>query len=96
MAECEIVDGNFEVLSSCLQQAAFFNDPMLLFVFILIAFLFMLTIGRQNLAIGGMFIFGLSSAFYMMNPVPLWSTIAAITLMGSMALFVRGVVSHVQ
>lgn len=96
MSACNIVDGNMSVMYDCITQATFYNDPVLLGVFVIIGFVVLLLIGRHNMALGAMVLFAVSSVFQIISPAPLWGTISAVVLIGAVGLFIVGLVNRGQ
>lgn len=77
--------------SQCIQQGAFYNDPILMTIFILIGFVIIMVIGRHNLSVAAMIMSGLILTFAISNPNPMWGIVIGLILIAAIWLFIRGV-----
>ena len=91
-----MIDTNVTSWGECLNQSVGMGDPALMGVLVLIAFGVFLLLGRQNLAVSSMLIFGLSGVYTMINPSPFWLTLTAGIAIVSIVLFIRGIKQHAQ
>lgn len=91
-----MIDTNVSSWGQCLTQSVGMNDPVFMGVFVMLGFMIILLMGRQNLTVSAMLIFGLSSVYYMITLDSLFLVFNALIVIGSMVMAIKGFKIHAQ
>ena len=90
------LDANVSSWGHCLTQSVGMGDPNFMGAIVLLGFAVILLMGRQNLGVASMLMFGLSSVYYIISPSPFWLTITIGIAVVSMVMLIKGVQRHAK